>query len=132
MENILNIVKSLLYAVFLYLGIKTGTVKVLFYLMMIDSALGIIKAIRLKHRFSFKILGWGMVSKLSLLLIPMILALIAKGLNLDFSLFVIAAMNVLIVSEGISCITNILSIKTRKQIDNNDYVTLLLHSIRKL
>lgn len=73
-----------------------------------------------------------MVSKLSLLLIPMILALIAKGLNLDFSLFVIAAMNVLIVSEGISCITNILSIKTRKQIDNNDYVTLLLHSIRKL
>lgn len=132
MENVLNFIKSVLYALFVYLGIKTGTVKVLFYLMAIDSLLGIIKALRLGYKFSFKRLGWGMVVKISLLVIPMILALIGKGLNLEFSLFVVAAMNILIVNEGISCITNILSIKTKKQIENNDYVTLLLHSIRKL
>lgn len=132
MEHGLNFVKSLIYAVFVYLGIKTGTVKILFYLMMIDSVLGILKALRLNYKFSFKRLGWGMVSKLSLLFIPMILALIAKGLNLEFSLFVVAAMNILIVNEGISCITNILSIKTKKQIENNDYVTMLLQSIRRL
>ena len=132
MENVLNFIKSVLYALFVYLGIKTGTVKVLFYLMAIDSLLGIIKALRLGYKFSFKRLGWGMVVKISLLVIPMILALIGRGLGIDFSLFVVAAMNILIVNEGISCITNILSIKTKKQIENNDYVTLLLHSIRKL
>lgn len=132
MENVLNFLKSVLYGLFVWLGIKTGTVKILFYLMVIDSLLGIAKALVLGERFSFKRLGWGMVSKLSLLFIPMILALIAKGLNLEFNLFVIAAMNILIVNEGISCITNILSIKTKKHIQNNDYVTLMLNSIKNL
>lgn len=132
MENILNFLKGVLYAVFVYLGIKTGSVKVLFYLMMLDSVLGIVKALRLGYKFSFKRLGWGMVSKLSLLFIPMIIALIAKGLNLEFTLFVVTAMNIIIVNEGISCVTNVLSIKTGKRIENNDYVTMMLNSIRKL
>ena len=34
-------------------------------------------------------------------------------------------MNILIVNEGISCITNILSIKSGKKIENTDYVTKL-------
>lgn len=132
MENLINFCKGVLYTLFIYLGIKTGTVKILFYLMLIDSVLGIIKALRLGEKFSFKRLSWGMVSKLTLLFIPMILALIAKGLNLNFTLFVIATINILIVNEGISCITNILSIKIKKQIENDDYVTMLLGSIRKM
>ena len=60
----------------------------------------------------------------------MILAVIAKALSFDFRYFVIAAMNIIIVSEGISCITNILSIKTKKQIENTDYITMLLNAIK--
>ena len=131
MVNLLDIGKSAVYAVFVYLGIRTGTVKVLLVLMLIDSALGIIKAMRLGKKFSFKVLGWGMVSKLTILIIPMIIALMGKALSFDFSLFVVAVMNIIVVSEGISCITNILSIRTRKQIENTDYITALLHSIRK-
>lgn len=130
MENLLNFLKSLLYAVFVYLGIKTGIVKVLFALMLIDSVLGIIKALRLGNKFSLKKLAWGMVSKLTVLIIPMIVALMAKGLNLEFNYFVIIIMDILIVNEGISCITNILSIKTKKQIENTDYITKMLEAIR--
>ena len=132
MDNIINIIKGAAYALFVWLGIKTGTVKVLFYLMVLDSFLGAMKALRLGYKFSFKKLGWGAVSKLSLLLIPMILALIAKGLDMDFGLFVVAAINILIVAEGISCFTNILSIKTKKQIENGDYITQMLHALRKI
>lgn len=130
MINYLSVFKSLLYALFVYLGIKTGTVIVLFVLMTLDSFLGIFKALRLGKKFSFKVLGWGMVSKLSVLIIPMILALMGKGLSFDFSYFVVAVLNIIIVSEGISCVTNILSIKTKKQIENADYVTKLLQGVR--
>lgn len=129
--EVYNYLKSAVYGLFVFVGIKTGAVTVLFYLMLIDSVLGIIKALRLGESFSFKVLGWGMVTKLSLLLIPMILALIAKGLELNFNMFVIAAMNILIVNEGISCITNITSIKSKQRIENNDYITLLLKTLRK-
>ena len=113
MITIYNLLKSSLYLVFMYLGIKTGGVKALFVLMLIDSFLGIVKALRLGHKFSFKKLAWGMVAKLTILIIPMVIALMAKGLNLDFNYFVVIVMDILIVSEGISCITNILSIKTK-------------------
>lgn len=132
MENILNFVKGVIYALFIYLGIKTGTVVILFYLMTIDSILGIVKALRLGQKFSFRRLTWGAISKLTLLFVPMILALIAKGLDLDFTMFVVATMNILIVNEGISSVTNILSIKTGRHIENNDVVTKLLYSIRRL
>lgn len=131
MENVMNFLKSVLYGVFLFLGIKTGTVKVLFWLMVIDSCLGIVKALRLGYGFSFQRLGWGIVLKLSLLLVPMTLALMAKGLNLDLTYFVLMSINILIVSEGISIVTNIISAKTKKIIENNDYVTGLLMSVRR-
>jgi phage-related holin len=131
MLNFMDVGKSAIYAVFVYLGIKTGTVKVLMVLMMLDSLLGIVKALRLGKKFSFKVLGWGMVSKLTILIIPMIIALMGQALSFDFSYFVIAVMNIIVVSEGISCVTNILSIRGKREIENTDYITLLLHSIRK-
>lgn len=131
MENTFNFLKTAFYAVFVYLGIKTGVVMVLFILMGVDSFLGILKALRLGNKFSFKILAWGVVTKLSILVIPMVLALMGKALSFEFTYFVIAVMNIIIVSEGISCITNILSIKSKKAIENTDYVTMLLHLIKR-
>ena len=127
----MNFIKSILYTLFVFIGIRFRVVEVLFYLMLIDSFLGIIKALRLKKKFSFKVLGWGIVSKLTLLIIPMVIGLMAKGLDFDFKYFIIAVINILIVNEGLSCITNILSIKTRKQIENADYITKLLETIRR-
>lgn len=132
MENVLNCVKGVFYSLFVFLGIKTGTVNVLFWLMVLDSFLGVVKALRLGYKFSFGRLAWGIVLKISVLFIPLIVALIAKGLKLDFSIFVVTIMNILIVNEGISCITNIISAKKKKAVKNNDYVTLLLMSIRKV
>lgn len=131
MINVLNFGKSCLYALFIYLGIKTGTAMILFWLMVIDSVLGIGKALRLGEKFSFKILLWGMITKISILLIPLVVALVGKGLNLDFTYFVIAVINILIVNEGISAITNILSMKTKTRIENADYITMLLKLIRR-
>jgi hypothetical protein len=66
-----------------------------------------------------------------ILSVPMILALMAKGLSFDFTYFVKAVINILIVNEGISCVTNIISIKSKKRIENTDYVTMLLQAIHR-
>ncbi len=126
----LDQLKLLLYVVFIYLEMDTGIVKVLFYLMIMDTFLGVIKTIVLNNRFSFKKLAVGFVSKLAVLLIPTALALMSIGLDYNFKWFVTVVMDLLIVSDGISIISNIIAIKTKKEVENFDAMTLVLKSIR--
>ncbi|CAL2092069.1 conserved membrane hypothetical protein [Tenacibaculum sp. 190524A05c] len=123
-------VKYLFYALFTFLGIKSDVVKILFWLMLIDTCFGIIKTLSLGLKFKIKKLALGFISKLSILLIPMTIALIGKGLSFDFKWFVTAVMNILIVSEGISIFSNWLSIRQKKEVKNDDLITKLLNAIR--
>lgn len=54
----------------------------------------------------------------------------SKGLNYNFKWFVTVVMDLLIVSDGISIISNIIAIKTKKEVENFDAMTLILKSIR--
>ena len=99
--------------------------------MAVDTVLGIFKSIRLKRKVSFKKLIWGMITKVSILIVPMVLALVAKALSFDFTWFVNAVLNILVLSEAFSSITNVISIKEGKEIQNTDFITKLLHAIRK-
>jgi len=122
--------KIFVYGGFAFLNMNSDVVNILFWLMLFDTALGVVKSITLGKKFSFKKLVWGMVTKVSVLLMPMILALIAKGLSFDFNWFVISVVNVLVVSEGFSAITNILSIRQKKDIKSVDFVTVLIQKVR--
>jgi len=130
-QETVSAIKIIIYSIFLYLGIDAEVVEVLFVLMCIDTVLGAIKAVVLGKLFSFKKLMWGVVTKLSVLIIPMVMALVAKGLSFDFKWFVLAILNVLIVAEAFSSISNILSIKSKKNVENVDFVSLLLRGIRQ-
>ena len=124
-------IKTVIYLVFVFLNLDMDVVRILSILMLVDTALGTIKAIYLEDlKFTFKKLLWGIVSKSTILLIPMLLALVSLGLGYDFKWVVDLVLKILIVSEAISSITNILSIKENKNIENTDYVSKLLHSIR--
>lgn len=125
-----NELKLLLYGVFMYLELDIEIVKVLFFLMVIDTFLGIVKSIVLNNTFSFKKLALGFVSKLAILLIPVALALMSKGLNYNFKWFVTLVINLLIVSDGISVFSNILAIKTKKEVENFDAMTAALKTFR--
>ena len=130
-EEAIVSIKIAIYAIFGYLGIDGDVVEVLFFLMCADTILGATKAVVLGRPFSFKKLLWGMVTKMAVLIIPMIIALVAKGLSFDFKWFVLAILNVLVVAEGFSSLSNILSIKSKKDVKNVDFVSILLHAVRK-
>jgi hypothetical protein len=144
MGIMLSFIKNFSYAIAVYVGFNPGMLEfignlpntedvigvILAFMMVVDSLLGIGKALKLKRKFSFKVLGWGIVMKISLLLIPLMVALIAKATGFDFSTLVVVTLNILIISEGVSWVTNILSIRTGKEVKNNDYVTILLQKIK--
>lgn len=130
-ENIINGLKFLFYGVFVFLGINTDVVMILFWLMLMDTVCGVMKAVRLPElKFSFRELRLGLLSKLLILFIPMSIALMGKGLSFNFKWFVTLVMDILIVEQGISIITNVLSIRQKKSIKNEDFMARLIHAVR--
>lgn len=125
-------VKTLLYALFAFLELDINVVNVVMWLMIIDTASGIMKAIAVdKVMFNFKYLYVGILSKFVVLLIPMTLALMARGIGYDFKWAVEIVLRLIILSEGISIITNAISIKDNEVLKNRDYLSLMLNFIRK-
>lgn len=124
-------IKLVIYVIFGALSIDINIVKWLSVLMIVDTVLGSIKAVYVsKLKFTFRKLLWGIVSKATILAIPMILALVALALGFDFKWLVEIVLRILVISEAISSITNILSIKEKKNLENTDYISKLLHTLR--
>jgi len=126
-----NEIKIAIYFLFVYLSLDIDVVKVLIWLMVSDTVLGSLKSIFVtKMRFNFNILLFGIVAKCAILSVPMILALAASGLGYDFKFLVEMVMKILIISETISAINNVLSIKDNNAIVSTDYISKMLHAIR--
>jgi len=129
-EKTIASIKTLIYGAFIALEIDVNVVMVLAYLMLADTIVGLIKAGRLEQTISFKKLIWGMITKVSVLIVPMVLALVAKGLSFDFKWFVNAVLDILVVAEGFSVISNVIAIKEKKEVENSDIITKLLNAVR--
>ena len=123
-------IKGFIYGIFVFLDMDIDVIKILAILMALDIFLGVIKAIRLNKKICFRVLLTGMITKLSILILPMILALVAKALSFDFTWFVKAVLNILVLAEAFSSITNIISIRQKKDVQNTDFITKLLYAVR--
>lgn len=129
-RNILEIVRYATYGVFVYLNIKGDLVFILSVLMLCDMFFGIVKALRLGVKVRISTMMWGFVTKISLLMIPMVVALMGKAIGKDFIWAVDFAIKMLVVNEGFSILANILSIKNKKDIENFDFVSLTINTLR--
>lgn len=127
----MNWLKMSFYAVFVWLNIDLEVFTILVIFMSIDSFLGAIKAVRLGYDFSFNRLLWGFLMKLCFLIIPLLVALLGKGVsNQDFSISVDVVMKILIVSEAYSVFGNIYAAKNKIEVKRLDAISLLLKAIR--
>lgn len=130
MPWLVNFVKFCFYGVFVYLDINQYQSSILLVFMAVDTLLGIGKAGTLKIPIQRSVFWAGMFAKLVILIIPMLLALLGKGLGYDLKIIVDVVMKLLILNEFISCITNVLSIRTKSDIRNKDFITMMLHGLR--
>lgn len=130
MKGIVETIKLAIYALFAYLEIPIEAFIILVVFISLDTFLGAIAAIRMGDKFSFKILLWGWGLKVATLLLPLLVAGLAKVLDFDFTILVVLTIKILTVSEFYSCIGNIYMAKNKIRVNKVDVVSGLLKSLR--
>ena len=113
-----------------YLGINVEALSLFALLLVIDYITGIAKAKRLKENITSNKMKYGIVSKLLLLIIPLVLAICSKAMSIDISSLMFVAINMLVLSEGYSILGNIYAFRTAKELPEIEVVAILGKRIR--
>lgn len=116
--------------VLMYTGLPIEPTLILGALMAIDIFSGIGRAHSLNEQITSRRMNSGIASKLLLLLIPLAVALAAKGLDQDWSYLVSFCVSAMILSELYSFISNIYAIKTGDDLPEFDVIKILGKHIR--
>ncbi len=127
----ITIFKNAFYIPIAYLGISHNAIAALTILILIDTALGILAAHAIGGKIKSSILAGGLVSKLVLLLVPMSIALAGKGIGYELDGLVGASISILVLSETYSIIGNIIQIRKKEKVDEQDAVHISLVYLRK-
>jgi len=131
-KEIIHLIKNTIYYVFIVMSVDVNTANALMVLILLDMITGIIKSMTIDSlRFKMRSLRTGLLSKILLIIVPLALVQIGKGINYDFNFLVDIFFKVVIISEGISIITNYLAIRSNKNLENKDYIYRVISWIRK-
>lgn len=113
-----------------YLNMDKEVIALFSVLLVIDYLTGLHKARILNHSITSNKMKYGLISKLLLLLIPIVLAISGKAVGADFHYVVLASMNILIISEVYSIIGNIYASSTKQEFPEWDAVAMIGKRIR--
>lgn len=131
MKRIEEFFKVLIYPAFIYLNIDMEIVGILCTLMVLDTIVGGVKSIRIQRSFDVRTMLWGIILKILMLIIPITVALMGKGIGYDLLIFVSTVIRIMIVSECYSILGNIYAAKNRVDVSKLDAISMMLKSIRK-
>lgn len=113
-----------------YLEISQEPFTLFAILLIIDYLTGVMKAKVVGISITSNKMKYGVISKLSLLLIPITIAIGAKAVGADSHHILLAGMYILIFSEVYSIIGNIYSIRTKEELPEYDAVSVIGKKIR--
>lgn len=127
------ILKNLGYIPAVFLGLSTESYGILAGLMILDTITGVIRAgvVHGWRSVNSHNLSFGILSKMCLILVPLIVALAGRGAGFDLTLVAKGALSILILSEAYSILGNVQSIRIRKDIVEFDAINFLLVRLRK-
>lgn len=99
-------------------------------LIVVDFVTGIWKANTLGHSITSNKAKYGVISKFSLIFIPIVIALGAKAIGQDGTDLFVWGMNLLILSEVYSTIGNIYTIRSGNEMPEWDVISIIGKRIR--
>jgi hypothetical protein len=113
-----------------YLSVPVESIFILTILLGFDYVTGVIKVFTLKgHLKSYRAIA-GLLTKASILLLVLAIAFMAKGIGMDFTLYLQLLISMLIISETYSIIGNVYCIKTKEEIEEIDAVAMVIKKVR--
>ena len=122
---------STLSALLTYTGIDTEVFGIFSAMIVVDFVTGIGKARQLGQSITSNKAKYGVLSKFSLVLLPIVMAAGAKAIGQDAGTLFVWGMNLLIVSEVYSVIGNIYALRTGIELPEWDVISLLGKRIRE-
>lgn len=129
-EAILNFLYIPFIAFLNFIKLDATVVALYALLLAIDIFTGVLKAIKLGNKPTSKSFLIGIMAKLTFLLIPITIAVAAKGIGLDLTSFVTTVIAALMLNEVYSTIANIYTINTGIPAAEFDVLSKLLKFIR--
>lgn len=123
---------SVIAAFLAYIGIDEKSFSIFLVLLIMDYITGLFKARAVGERITSNKMKYGIASKLSLLLVPIVLGLGATALNQqeEVSKILYWGISVLILSEVYSVIGNISAIRTGVELPEIDVISNIAKKIR--
>lgn len=112
--------------------VDVNQLMILGWMVILDFLTGTAKSYVLKIDITRKRMIDGAITKTTLFIIPLVLALLAKGVGLDAKDYLFWIISILIVAEGYGIVGNIISIKDKKQIEEKDIINIILHNLRNM
>jgi len=127
-----GIIKNLTYIPVFILGLPIESFGILTAFIIGDMVTGIAKSwiINGKKSITSRRFAIGLLSKLSMLCVPLLVAAAGRGAGIDLTFLARGALSLLIFSEGYSIIGNMISIRTGKDTHEFDAVTHVLMTIQ--
>ena len=127
---IMNLMYIPLIAACTYLNLSWESMTLLGILLGIDYITGISKVyvINRKNLKSYKAIA-GIITKVSILLIPVVLSIAAKQIGYDMVIFTDTIISMLVLAETYSIIGNIRSIHQKKEVEEVDAISIVLKKI---
>ena len=118
--------------VLVYTGLPAEPAAILAVLMCVDFVAGVSRARVLGEPVTSHRMKVGAATKCGVMTIPLVMALTAKGLGVDFNWLVQWTVSVFILSETYSIISNIYAAKTGVIMPEFDAVSAVLKKVRNL
>ena len=114
-----------------YTGINAEVFGIFSALVVTDFVTGILKARTLGQSITSNKAKYGVASKFSLVLLPIVMAAGAKAIGQDAGTLFVWGMNLLIISEVYSIIGNIYTVRSGTELPEWDVISLLGKRIRE-
>ena len=129
-----TIIKNFGYIPAIFFGLSTESYGILAFLMIVDTITGVIRAgvVHGWRSVNSHNLSFGILSKMCLILVPVVVAVAGIGAGVDLTIIAKGALSVIILSEGYSVLGNVQSIRLKKDIAEFDAINFLLSRLRKL
>ena len=126
----LNVLAVSISLIFAYAGLEPSQMVAYTVLIGIDYITGVAKAWHIGESVTSNRMKYGIASKASLLIVPIVLGIGAKATGLDFGMAISMFINILIISEVYSSISNVYAIKHGKELPEYDALAIVARSIR--
>lgn len=127
-----NVVIGFLAWVMVVTGLPAAPGAILAFIMFLDFISALAKCYVLERPITSRKLKSGILSKMLMLLIPLVMALTASAIGMDLVWFVTWVLNLLILGEAYSFISNVHAVRYKKELPEWNVLAIVARKLRDI